>query len=140
MTSESLVNEVFCPYAIDDSMEAIKVLYNYEIISKLENELKEVDIAHARAVLKKKSIVKEDNKKFKLYNHSFYSDTAISLIEWYVKALTPERDKINKILEEKLVKFFKSYEWETWGLKYIEAESDYEASLAQYTPKKKKSK
>lgn len=135
MTAEDLVNEVFSPYMIDDSMEVLKILNNYEIISNLEKELKDSKLEVSRELLKKKGIFKEENKKFHLYNHSFYSERAVYLIESYVKSGSiASKDEIKKLLENKIVGFFNATEWDKWNDCYDEPKE----TLA-YTDQKKNS-
>ena len=107
MTEESLVDKFFLPCVIDDKMEVMRIIDNSEIISKLEYELKDTKLENSRKLLQKNGIFKEQNKKFKLYSHSFYSDGAVSFIEGYVKSSREERDRIKKLIEDKVNNFFK---------------------------------
>ena len=55
-------------------------------------------------------------------NYRLHSNTAIDILDFFIKNAR-ERGK-KEYLENKIINFFKSYEWETWAWKYAENGSD----------------
>jgi len=143
---EKLIDSLFLePYGIDDCMELGRILNNKGIDLKEDVDIYDTitDEKTKKSEKVKKTIgEKESLNLYVSYkgdytaHYRLHSNTAIAILDCFIKN-AEERGK-KEYLENKLVSFFKSYEWETWAWKYADAENGSNSS--PYNAQKKRCK
>ena len=111
---ETLIDELFIePYGLDDCME----------ISRLLNstfDLKKADFGKSKEELKQTKIanIHVSHEGMYIGHYRLHSENALEVLEYFK---THDKNK-KEDLDNKIVSFFKSYEWETWSYKNAEHE------------------
>jgi len=148
---ESLINALFIePVGLDDCLDIGKILTNSnidlekdidiynEVIDKetnkavidaetkepvkivkriRDNESLNLYVSHEREILGAKHKIKDY-----LGHYRIHSNTAIDVLDYFIKN-SAEKTKV-EYLENKIVNFFNSFEWEIWAWKYVDANSE----------------
>jgi len=98
-------------YGLDDSMEIMRALYNKSF------DPKSIDYNDAKEKLNSGKVfnIYVSNKGNYSGHYRLHSEKAINLL---LALLTDEKSK--KYLEDKIINFFNSFEWETWSYRYAE--------------------
>jgi hypothetical protein len=144
---EKLIDSLFLePYGLDDCMELGRILNNKGIdlkedvdiydtitdektkkakkVKKTINKSEALDISVSHEIVFDK--IKINGKEYKrrdyVCSYRLHSNTAISILDFFINNARERSRK--EYLENKIISFFKSYEWETWAWKYAENGSD----------------
>jgi hypothetical protein len=126
-TIEKLIDTLFSePYGLDDCMDIGKILDNKMLILG-----KDVYLGKAREELKQTGSININASHEGVYvaHYRLHSETAINVLNFFIN--NPAEIKKKEYLENKIISFFKSYEWETWAWKYVEAISDFSPYIDQ---------
>jgi len=137
-TIEKLVDSLFLePYGLDDCMELGRILNNnglelkddieiYDIITDEETkkakkvkktikrgEVLDISASHEIIFDKIKINGKEYKRRDYVCNYKVHSNIAVDILDFFIKNTRELRKK--EYLENKVISFFRSYEWETWA-------------------------
>ena len=133
---ESSIDEMF-PYIFEDAVSLWNLIYERPDKKKIEQSVPKKD-ENGKEISFLESALREFKKgRFEiktLKSYKFYSAAAAEAID-YIFIQNGRFEK--SYLEDKIVNFFKSYEWETWAWKY--AESILDSDSSPYMAQKKSS-
>jgi len=123
------------PYGLDDCMNLARILNNNKIDLKKDFKFKKFEIDEESDKKPKEELLyysekigNEEILSFHISNdreyighYRFHSKNSLNILENLIK--NPSiRQEFKNCLENKIVSFFKSYEWETWSYRNAEAE------------------
>jgi len=123
------------PYGLDDCMNLAKILNNNKIDLKRDFKFRKFEIdeesdkePEEELLYYSEKIGNEEILSFHISNereyighYRFHSKNALNILENLIKNPII-MGEFKNYLENKIISFFKSYEWETWSYKNAEAE------------------